>query len=466
MMEPEPWIADPRSDPQFTLDWPHAGSSDSFGGLNNESNENTFPTLSFPSDIPPLFATESPAAGLSPTTMFGAPSTDYENLFAGDNGLDALARVQSTYASEIMDPFAHIKKEVPSTNLPQKSFPFDSTTFTSQTPFFPNSISSLPTQSLLSRPSDTDSEMTSIITPFSPSTWPSSTSQSVAPLSSASSPALSLSTNSKPARSSKLATKPTAATKARKRVPASDLTMAERRRKHNEVEIRRRKKMNENFEELQDLIRYERKEKDKASVLRAVIDTLKQYEAKTQDLQRNYETLQNQITARVAARSSGQSMAVVSSPFPYVSSKVNHQEIFMNNDVPMAIANLHGKLVDANERFLQIMGYDLESLRQVPCVLLTHPDDLPNLFKHLKDLLAGSITSFTSLKRMLTREKRYVHFSNTMWVVRAQGQPVYLAGVFIPVKVDPPLTDGELQRLHAAPRPRLPCEEHNANPAK
>jgi len=457
-MEPETWI-ESRSDQQFTLDWAPSGAADSFGGAPISSEPN-FPTLTFPSDIPsPVFATESPAAGLSPTTMFGVPA-DYENLLAGDS-LDALARMQSTYASEIMDPFAHIKKEMPSSTFPQKSFLQDANTSTSQTWFFPNSISSSQPHSSPARPSDADAEMTPIITPFPSSSWSALSSQSVPPLEGPF--PVSLSANTKAtAKSLKPSTKATAATKARKRVPPSDMTMAERRRKHNEVEIRRRKKMNENFEELQDLIHYERKEKDKASVLRAVIDTLKQYESKTQDLQRNYETLQKQIATRVATRPSGQTIV---SPFPYVNSKVNHQEVFMNNDVPMAVANLHGKLVDANERFLQIMGYDLESLRQVPCVLLTHPDDLPNLFKHLKDLLAGAITSFTSLKRMLTREKRYVHFSNTMWVVRAQGQPMYLTGVFIPVKIDPPLTDEELQRLHAAPRPRLPCEEHNFNPA-
>lgn len=229
----------------------------------------------------------------------------------------------------------------------------------------------------------------------------------------------------------------------RKRAPPSEETLALRRKKHNEIEIRRRQRLNDNFEELQRLVQYDKKEKDKDTVLRTVIDRLKEYERKLAEM----ESLQQHKRTWALQRAP----MAVPPPVSLFNSKVNHSKIFSNNDMPMCVASLNGRMLDANDRFCDILGYTRDEIKQIPCMQLTHPDDLPKLFKHLNALLNNSITSFSSVKRMLSKNRQFVHFNNTVWIVKENNEPKYIMGVFIPVKIDPPLEPHELPYLHLPP---------------
>jgi PAS domain S-box-containing protein len=342
-----------------------------------------------------------PLSTLSPSLLFSAPPPEaYESLFAGPGGLtgwDALHNAQSMYASSAVDPFSHLKKGSFTAAAPQPM------------------AHSVPTEDHFSSMASVDDEDS-----MDMDSVPTSTKEK----------------NSKSGNTK------------RKRAPPSEETLAMRRKKHNEIEIRRRQRLNDNFEELQRLVHYDKKEKDKDSVLRTVIDRLKEYERKLAEMESLHQHKQSWALQRAPL--------AVPPPVSMFTSKVNHSKIFSNNDMPMCVASLNGRMLDANDRFCDILGYTRDEIKQIPCMQLTHPDDLPKLFKHLNALLNNSITSFSSVKRMLSRNRQYVHFNNTVWIVKEKGEPKYIMGVFIPVKIDPPLEPHELPYLHL-PR-TLSCE--------
>jgi len=95
------------------------------------------------------------------------------------------------------------------------------------------------------------------------------------------------------------------------------------------------------------------------------------------------------------------------------------------------IGILHSSAQDArilrvNPKFLEILGYDEETLKTMTVADFTHPDDLPQDLAELRKLANGEVSYYV-------REKRYIHKNgHILWgrvhvsLVRdAQGQPLY-----------------------------------------
>jgi PAS domain S-box-containing protein len=83
--------------------------------------------------------------------------------------------------------------------------------------------------------------------------------------------------------------------------------------------------------------------------------------------------------------------------------------VFNQAAIGIAIADLEGRFLEANERFCEILGYASEELRDLTFRELAHPDDVARSQENARRLLAGEI-------RDVTYEKRYL---------RKNGSPVW-----------------------------------------
>jgi len=212
--------------------------------------------------------------------------------------------------------------------------------------------------------------------------------------------------------------------------------MAVRRRKHNEVEIRRRQKINEHFDELQELVGYDKKEKDKDSVLRSVIDKLNEYKLREEALIAKKGALESGASKSVVLSSGAASRTTQLVQNLYLDmaggKAIDYSKVFSNNSVPMALGSIGGGLVDCNDAFLHALAFSREEVRNLSCLQLTHPDDLPLIFQRFKELLGNEIQAYTAQKRMLNRQGQYISFEATCWLLREEAQPKYFFCVMVP----------------------------------
>jgi len=98
--------------------------------------------------------------------------------------------------------------------------------------------------------------------------------------------------------------------------------------------------------------------------------------------------------------------------------------------VGMAHASLDGRLVWVNKKFCEIVGYTPAELRARTIADLTHPDDLPAYRGCVRELEAGTISTFSLEKRYLRKDGSAVWIHMTGSLVRASaGAPQYLISV-------------------------------------
>ena len=94
--------------------------------------------------------------------------------------------------------------------------------------------------------------------------------------------------------------------------------------------------------------------------------------------------------------------------------------------VGMAHTAPDGRLVRANERLSQILGYSTEELLQKSFQELTYPDDLALNIEHIKKLLKGEIPYFSLTKRYIRKDDSAIWANITASLVRdSQGAPDY-----------------------------------------
>jgi PAS domain S-box-containing protein len=78
--------------------------------------------------------------------------------------------------------------------------------------------------------------------------------------------------------------------------------------------------------------------------------------------------------------------------------------IFEQAAVGIAVAELDGRFVEANQRFLQILGYGAAELQQLSVHALTHPDDLADTRRNIERLMSGECSEFVHEKRYLRKD--------------------------------------------------------------
>eukprot|EP01006_Ploeotia_vitrea_P038347 TRINITY_DN66227_c6_g10_i1.p2 TRINITY_DN66227_c6_g10~~TRINITY_DN66227_c6_g10_i1.p2 ORF type:complete len:150 (+),score=85.38 TRINITY_DN66227_c6_g10_i1:2-451(+) len=107
-------------------------------------------------------------------------------------------------------------------------------------------------------------------------------------------------------------------------------------------------------------------------------------------------------------------------------------KVFLNTGAPMVIVGLDGQLIDCNEAFLEIMGYAKEDMLSQSLLSITHPTDLPDVFRTMNLLLTGRTMSGNLFKRLRMKDGRFRSMNTTGWVVMDGQQPRHFVGVVVP----------------------------------
>jgi PAS domain S-box-containing protein len=104
--------------------------------------------------------------------------------------------------------------------------------------------------------------------------------------------------------------------------------------------------------------------------------------------------------------------------------------MFSQAAVGIAIANLEGTFVEANERACALFGYAERELRGKTFLELTHPDDVARTRDQAHQLLAGRIDSYVLEKRYVRRDGSEVWSNTTVTLLRnQQGNPDRYLGI-------------------------------------
>jgi diguanylate cyclase (GGDEF)-like protein/PAS domain S-box-containing protein len=102
------------------------------------------------------------------------------------------------------------------------------------------------------------------------------------------------------------------------------------------------------------------------------------------------------------------------------------------NYAPVGIlhSSFDRRILLANKRFLDMTGYNLEELQQMPPAAIIHPDDAGSNVELEQQLLDGKIDNFLSEKRYLSKHGRVIWTKRTTSVARsADGTPQYFIRV-------------------------------------
>jgi len=111
-------------------------------------------------------------------------------------------------------------------------------------------------------------------------------------------------------------------------------------------------------------------------------------------------------------------------------SEERFRTVFEQAAVGIAICDLQGRFVRANQKQCDIFGYTWEELQNLTFMDLTHPDDRSFNRARLQSLLAGEISTFSIEKRYLHKHDRLIWVNVTVSLLRDRtGQPQYYIGV-------------------------------------
>jgi PAS domain S-box-containing protein len=91
---------------------------------------------------------------------------------------------------------------------------------------------------------------------------------------------------------------------------------------------------------------------------------------------------------------------------------------FEHSQVGMAVTAPDKGWIEVNGQLQQMLGYNLDELRQMTWDNLTHPDDLATDLKNFEQMLAGEIDDYTMDKRFIRKDGGVVYANFTVTCVR------------------------------------------------
>ena len=107
-----------------------------------------------------------------------------------------------------------------------------------------------------------------------------------------------------------------------------------------------------------------------------------------------------------------------------------YRAMFENAGVGITRVDLKGALVDANEKFCQMVGYSKDELLDRPLSELTHPDDLGEGAGLRERLTRGAAKSATGEKRFVHKDGSIIWVQRTMSIVNDEaGKPQYVISI-------------------------------------
>jgi PAS domain S-box-containing protein len=111
-------------------------------------------------------------------------------------------------------------------------------------------------------------------------------------------------------------------------------------------------------------------------------------------------------------------------------SELRFRTIFNQAAVGIALTDLTGKFLQANQKFADVFGYSVEELQQRSFLHLTHPLDVPRAQETLRRLTAGEVSDAVIEKRCLRKDGGVIWSLSTITVVKdVGGRPQHLVGM-------------------------------------
>jgi diguanylate cyclase (GGDEF)-like protein/PAS domain S-box-containing protein len=108
------------------------------------------------------------------------------------------------------------------------------------------------------------------------------------------------------------------------------------------------------------------------------------------------------------------------------SSESLFRAVFANAGIGIGLAGMDGRLVDANQAFASMLGYDVETFRSLLIRDLLHPEDVAGIADTYKVLIEGVGERVQLEKRFRHRDGRVVWALVTISLIRdGQGRPLY-----------------------------------------
>ncbi|MBI1849855.1 MAG: PAS domain S-box protein [Planctomycetes bacterium] len=142
---------------------------------------------------------------------------------------------------------------------------------------------------------------------------------------------------------------------------------------------------------------------------------------------------------------------------------------FAHAAVGMALTTLEGRFLQVNATYCAITGYSPDELFQRDFRSITHPDDLSDNLRLLRQLLDGSIPSFFIEKRYVKKDGSIVWVRNSVSTTRdAQGRPMNMVALVEDIterkRCDEDLRElsGRIIRLQDEERRRIARELHDS----
>lgn len=99
----------------------------------------------------------------------------------------------------------------------------------------------------------------------------------------------------------------------------------------------------------------------------------------------------------------------------------------MFEQAPMGITvtdSVTGNIIEANSKFLEIVGMTRDTCMTVDWMTITHPDDLAEDMRLMRQLLDGEIESFTMDKRYIKSDGSFVWVNMAVTIIKTTGSDV------------------------------------------
>jgi PAS domain S-box-containing protein len=111
-------------------------------------------------------------------------------------------------------------------------------------------------------------------------------------------------------------------------------------------------------------------------------------------------------------------------------SEVRFRTIFNQAAVGIAVTDLTGRVIQANQKFAEVFGYSIGELQQRTFLDLTHPSDLPAAQDCLRRLVSQESTDVVLERRCIRKDGATIWALSTITLVKdPAGRPQHLIGI-------------------------------------
>lgn len=198
-----------------------------------------------------------------------------------------------------------------------------------------------------------------------------------------------------------------------------------RRLTHNASEQRRVRRIGEQVDKLRTKLRdADRSTKnDKCSVLAATVE----YVA---DLEQQAQQLREEI--RLARARPDHALSEASAPL------LNYREIFRSGGIAQVVSSPSGEFLDCNDMFSSMSGFPRTEITKYTMFHLTHPSQLPDLYRSVGELLSGAGRDSVQFTKTCLLRNCAVEAYVVMKMIRdSGGHPKYFVCSVMPLRRTP-----------------------------